>query len=379
MMRYGERRNVIQFVGRLSDGGAETLIKDYALLLDKEKFVVKVLVIRPDSQTAVSRILQENHVEIIAIYPHYHVLTRVFNRLFGRIYIPYRLSRILKKEQVDILHVHMSLLHHVAKIADKLDNLQIFYTCHNLPERFFSGRKEVEYKAARELIEKHHMRLIALHEDMRRELNDLFIVDNTVVIRNAVDFSKFTGVKESKEEIRKELMIPKEAFVIGHVGRFDPAKNQKFLVEIFRELHLRKENVYLLMVGSGSLRADVEELLREYNLEGRYQILSHRSDIPRLMKAMDVFVLPSKYEGLPLVLVEAQVSDLRCIISDSITREVYLTDYVIPVSLNESPEKWCEVILDEKIQGKACGQLADYDMSIEIKRLEKLYLGEFHD
>jgi glycosyltransferase involved in cell wall biosynthesis len=203
-------------------------------------------------------------------------------------------------------------------------------------------------------------------------------VDNTVVIRNAVDFSRFTEISESKEAIRDRLNIPREAFVLGHVGRFEDVKNHKLLIEIFRELCRKRENSYLLMVGDGSLRTDVEAQLHQYGLDGRYQILSHRSDVPQLMKAMDVFVLPSKFEGLPVVLVEAQAISLRCVISDKVSQEAILTDFVVPVGLKESPEKWCDVILDESIRGQAHGTLKDYDMNSEIKRLEKLYMGELH-
>lgn len=373
------RKTIIQYVGRLSDGGAETLIRDYTLLLDREIFDVKIVVIRPDSETAVSKILLEKQVEILAIYPHFNLFARIFNRLFGSVYIPYRLARILRREQADVLHVHMALLHHVVKIADKIRDLHIFYTCHSLPRVYFSGKREAEFAAAKKLIERNHMQMIALHEDMRRELNDMFGIDNTVVIRNAVDFSKFMDLKESKGEIRQELRIPENAFVMGHVGRFVETKNHKFLAEIFRELCHKKENAYLLMVGVGSLREDVEERLHEYGLDGKYQILSHRCDIPQLMKAMDVFVLPSKYEGLPIVLIEAQAASLRCVVSDSVTEEVLLTDFIVSVSLDESPERWCDVILDDTIKGKAHGSLGDYDMRSEIKRLEKLYLGELHE
>lgn len=378
-MNNESRKTIVQFVGRLSDGGAEALIRDYAILLNRQKFDVKIVVIRPDNKTAMTKILQENNAEIIPIYPHFNIFTRVFNRFFGKRFVPYQLARILKRENVDVLHVHLGLLHHVVKIAHRIKGMRIFYTCHNLPRVFFFGKREVEFGAAQKLIQDNGLQLIALHEDMRAELNDMFGIDTTVVIRNGIDFSKFMEIEESQEEIREALRIPKDAFVVGHVGRFDDVKNHKFLVEIFRELCQRKENAYLLMVGVGPLKADVENSLQQYGLDGKYQILSHRNDIPQLMKAMDVFVFPSKYEGLPIVLIEAQVVSLKCVISDSITEEILLTDTIVQVSLNESPKKWCDIILDDSIRGKASSALADYDMRSEIKRLEKLYLGELHE
>jgi glycosyltransferase involved in cell wall biosynthesis len=107
-------------------------------------------------------------------------------------------------------------------------------------------------------------------------------------------------------------------------------------------------------------------------------ILSNRSDIPELMRAMDVFVFPSLFEGLGIVLIEAQVSGIRCIVSDTVPKEAFRSDLTVAVSLNQSPSEWCDVILDESIKGECYGDLDEYDMNKEIKRLEKLYEGELY-
>jgi glycosyltransferase involved in cell wall biosynthesis len=235
-------------------------------------------------------------------------------------------------------------------------------------------KREEEGIAARHLIKENGLRLIALHDEMKTELNEMFGIDNTVVIRNGVDFKRFQNVKVSKKEIRKSLGIPENAYVVGHVGRFDRVKNHEFLVEIFNELVKRKDNAFLLLVGVGELEENIEMKLHNYGLDGKYLILSHRSDIPELMKAMDVFVFPSLYEGLGIVLIEAQVSNLRCIVSDSVPKEAFQTDLAVPVSLNKSVSEWCDVILDDSIKDKNNGDINNYDMNKEIKRLEELYL-----
>lgn len=93
------------------------------------------------------------------------------------------------------------------------------------------------------------------------------------------------------------------------------------------------------------------------------------------MKAMDVFVFPSLYEGFGIALIEAQVSGLRCVVSDAVPRQAFQSELAVPMSLHASPEAWGEVILDDSIRGEYEGSIADYDMNQEIKRLEKLYLG----
>ena len=134
------------------------------------------------------------------------------------------------------------------------------------------------------------------------------------MLNNGIDFSAFEKTL-SKEKVRKREGIPEDAFVVGHVGRFNKQKNHKLLVETFAEIYKKNPKAFLLMVGNGSLQKETEERLKVLGLEGHYLILSHRTDIPDLMKAMDKFVFPSNYEGLGIVLIEAQKIGLECIIS----------------------------------------------------------------
>lgn len=371
--------NVAEFVGVIADGGAETLIKDYALMLDRDKFNVMIIVRRRTSDCANDKILAENAVRILSIYESSSFPVKVLQKLNDWWYVPYKLRKILRREAVDVLHIHLSLLHYIRKISKSIKNVRLFYTCHNEPYLFFDGKNRSEYRAACHLLKENHLQLIALHNDMQKEINRMFGIDNTVVIRNGIDFKRFQCVSETREQMRNLLGISQRAFVIGHVGRFSEGKNHHFLVDVFAELCRREENVFLLMVGAGNLKAQIEKRLDSLDLKGKYLILSHRCDIPQLMKAMDVFVFPSLYEGLPIVLIEAQVSGLRCIVSDSVNEESFQTKLVIPMSLESPPGQWCDAILDATLRGTSHGDINNYDMNQEIKRLEKLYLGELND
>lgn len=370
------RKTVLQFVKLMSDGGAETLIKDYALMMNPNIFDVKIVVFRDMPESANTQILQDHNFEIIPIYPVWNFPVRVWNKLFGRIYIPIRLKQIIAKEKPAVLHTHLELLRYLKPISNTLREIKLFYTCHSLPEMYFSGKNQVDYFAAKHLVENNDMRMIGLHDDMRKELNELFHVGNSVVVRNGIDFRRFQNIERSKEDIRKSLGIPETAFVVGHVGRFHPVKNHSFLVDVFKEICAKRDDAFLLLVGHGDLFDAVAEQVRAYGLSDKVCMLSYRTDVPELMKAMDVFIFPSIYEGLGMVLIEAQVSGLRCIVSDTIPEEAFQTDLVVPLSLNESPKHWSDIILDNTILGRYPNHIADYDMNKEIKRLESLYLGE---
>ena len=372
-----ESTKLIEFVYGLEDGGAETLVKDYALLIDKKAFDLSVVVIRNSRSTANVRALQKGNIQVTPVFQHWNLFTKAVFLLFGRWYVPYRLRKIIRKEKPQALHVHMALLRYLPGIGRGLDGIRLFYTCHSIPSAYFGSKRRSDKKAAEYLIRHNKLQLIALHEDMAKELNAMFGVDNTVVIRNGIDFSRFRDLQLTSSDKRRALGIPQDAFVLGHVGRFMKPKNHPFLVEIFNAVAKRNKDAFLLMLGLGDT-SYVESKLAEYGLADRYMILSNRSDVNEIMRTMDVFVFPSLYEGLPLVLVEALVSGLRCIASDTINKEAFLTEDTISLPLG-SAEKWADVILDNTIKSDYHGCLDDYDMNKEILRLQKLYAGEWDE
>ncbi len=372
-------KTVFEFVGSLCDGGAETLVKDYALLLHKHGFNVKVIVLHYTTNTANYQVLHNNRIPIVSIYKRWNLVTRVFNKAFGKLYVGLKLRKLIVADRPISMHTHLSLLRYLKLISHSLKSVRLFYTCHSIPARYFSGRNKAEFWSAKTLIRKNGLRLIALHDEMREELNTMFNLDNTVVIRNGIDFTRYKNVNVSKENERTQLHIPQDAFVIGHVGRFEEEKNHDFLVDLVNACYRKNQKVFALFVGTGSLESKIRRKISDLGLSDRVLIMSHRSDIPQLMKAMDVFVFPSKLEGLGIVLIEAQVSGIRCVISDTIPKEVIKLDSVVALNLvNNTQEEWVEAILDDKLRGDAHQGIDAYDMNREIRRLEKLYTGDLN-
>lgn len=161
-----------------------------------------------------------------------------------------------------------------------------------------------------------------------------------------IDLKSFVCTVD-RATLRAELGIPQDAFVVGHVGRFDPQKNHKFLIEIAAAVAAREPNFWLLLIGKGDLCSEVEQELLQRGLRDRTTIAGVRPDVPCLMKAaMDTFVLPSLHEGLPLVLLEAQAAGLPCIISDVVTEEADIIQPLISrLSLSNSAAVWADKIL----------------------------------
>lgn len=199
------------------------------------------------------------------------------------------------------------------------------------------------------------------------------------VLNNAIDTNKFIYNEEIRESKRKELNI-NDKFVIGHVGRFVYEKNHKFLIEVFKEIYSKNKNTVLLLVGDGELKLQIKKDVEKYGLQDCVIFTGVRSDVNEIMQAMDVFLFPSHFEGLPLTVIEAQASGIKCILSDVITKEVDVTKNVEYISLNKTAEEWCnEVIKYEygyernNMYKKICNN--GYDIKQTTKWLEKFYIS----
>ena len=165
-----------------------------------------------------------------------------------------------------------------------------------------------------------------------------------VMLRNALDLNYYKFNKESRQNVRQELGIEKDERVIGHIGRFQHQKNHEFLLKIFAALCEKNTDAVLLLVGEGELRERIRSQAKELGITERVVFAGVRADIPAVLSAMDVFVLPSFFEGMPNVVIEAQATGLPCVIADTITREANVTELVDYIPLTVNVNKWVDRI-----------------------------------
>lgn len=159
-------------------------------------------------------------------------------------------------------------------------------------------------------------------------------VENVYLMKNMVDVNKYIYNAEKRTNLRKQLEISELEFVIGHVGRFEVQKNHKFLLEMFKEFNRKVPQSKLLLVGSGTLEQEIKKFVKDENMEQVVILAGHQNDVAAYLNAMDVFVLPSLFEGLPMVALEAQASGLPCVLADTITEETSIIDEVYFCSLD---------------------------------------------
>lgn len=202
--------------------------------------------------------------------------------------------------------------------------------------------------------------------------------DNFYILKNAVDAKKYIYNERIRLEKRKEFLLDGR-FVVGHIGRFHESKNHNFLVDIFKSIYDQNKKAVLMLVGDGQLRQSIEKKVFELGLGDSVIFTGVRSNIPELLQVMDVFVFPSIYEGLPVTLIEAQASGLKCFVSDNITSEVNVTDLVKNISLKDTEENWASQILsaNNAYSRKDTSQeiiKSGYDIKDSSKWLENFYL-----
>ena len=195
------------------------------------------------------------------------------------------------------------------------------------------------------------------------------------IMPNAIELDKFYYDEMTRTNYREEMGLT-DKFVIGMIARFQYQKNHEFAIRFFEKLTYCVDDVVLLLIGIGDLEKDIRELVKEKGLEKKVYFLGARKDVPELLQAMDLLILPSRFEGLPFVAIEAQATGLKCIVSDGISEEVKLTDNIQMLSLDEDlwvkeAVKWLAGYerFDTSQQLAAKG----YRINDQIKKIEALY------
>lgn len=202
----------------------------------------------------------------------------------------------------------------------------------------------------------------------------------TVFMPNAIDCKKFDYDPVMRRKIREELRIS-DHYVIGHVGRFHYAKNHEYLIRVFAALCKRSVEKYvLLLLGEGEKMEEIRHLARELGVEDKVCFAGNRSNVYDYYQAMDYFVYPSRYEGLPGTVLEAQVSGLRCLISDSICEEVAVTELVHTMGIEQETERWADYIekTEDYVRVSHFKEVSEagFDVEAQAEKMMKFYETE---
>ena len=206
------------------------------------------------------------------------------------------------------------------------------------------------------------------------------------VIYNAIDIHKYDADLIVREETRNALGLHTELTLL-HVGRFSYQKNHSFLLDIFKEVLRIQPDSVLLLVGDtteeSEFLTEVKRKIKAFGLENVVRLLGRRDDVNKIMQAADVLVMPSFFEGLTVVGIEAQASDLPLLLSDTVTKELGLLPSTQFISLEAGPTVWGEAIVNSKQHNRQSRyeelKAAGYDIGNETERVEKLLIDAYHE
>ena len=356
--------HVVTYMGR---GGLETMIMNYYRHMDRSKVQFDFLVHRD--------FRADYDDEIEALGGKIYCLPRLvpWNRSYHR-----ALDEFFSNHpEYRIVHVHQDCLSSVIlKTAKK----------NGVPVRIAHSHSSSQDKNLKYLIKLFYMRQIPANATelfaCGQDAGDwMFRGAAYRVLNNAIDTSKFAFNPPIKTLVRSRLGISQEAFVVGHVGRFDPTKNHTFLLNIFAEIAQKNPRAVLLLVGDGNLRKAMEDKAASLGIHNCIIFAGVRSDVPDLMQAMDCFVFPSLYEGLPVTLIEAQAAGLPCVVSAGVSQEASKTDLIEYVSLRETAEAWAGKILNKSSLVRKDTRegiiRAGYDIKANAQWLQDYYLEQW--
>lgn len=313
---------ILQIVGSMHPGGIENFVMNLYEHIDRERFPFDFVVHKQQEGDYTERI--EELGGQIYLLPR---LTRHPVRNLRGIY------RLVKENHYDIVIRHTPN----ALIAPQLLAARLagaHTVCHAHSE---TDKQKVLHALGKVLMKVAAERRIACSVNAAKWM---FGKQQYEMVHNAVDISAFQYSKEKEEKVRKEFQLG-TCHIYGHVGNFVWSKNHLLMLHVFKEIQKKDPEAVLFFVGQGAMQAEIEEEIQKLSLRDSVILTGVRKDVPVLMSAFNILLFPSVYEGLPLTLIEAQAAGLPCLISDSITRDVIVTDGLVKsYSLEKSPEEW---------------------------------------
>ena len=287
-----------------------------------------------------------------------------------------QLKEIFQNYNYRIVHSHMDAMSYVPlKIAKQCNVPVRIAHSHNMQHLTTNWLKFQLNEQARKNLPKVATHLFACSKEAGEWLFGRKNEDRIQVVPNAIETSQFRFSQDLRIKIRKQLHFPKTAIVLGHIGRFDYQKNHIFLLDVFAEVYKRNPSFCLVMVGDGRLKAQMQSRAQELQISEGVRFVNACPNVYEYYNAFDLFLLPSHFEGLGIVLVEAQTNGLSCLASTSVPAESNLTGNVQYLSLRK--ETWIKTILDTSTQRsesalqKVC--LAGYEINDQARKLQHIY------
>lgn len=367
---------ILHVVGAMNHGGIENWILNVLRGINRNRFKIDLLVhtkeegaYDKEAKSLGCRILQCPYPRRPWIYA-------------------YRFRRLVKEYgPYDIIHSHLfRFTGWIMRLAKKVGIPVRIAHSHNIAEDRTRTILRYGYNSLMKFwLARYSTHYLAVSRDAALALFGPDSLNNSKIhlIPPAIDLAPFRK-NWSRHEVKQSLSIPLDVKVVGNVGRFAKQKNHDFFIEVASILCKRRPNIHFLLVGEGSSRSQYMEKVEKMGLTRHFTFTGSRSDVPRLMKgAMDLFLFPSKWEGLGRVLLEAQAAGLTCLVSDIIPKEADVVPALVKrLSLKQPPTVWAEAVLISldnpppvrPREALTFLEQSPFSINVNIKTLESFYL-----
>ena len=360
---------IAQIIGKWVGGGVEAVVMNYYRHIDHEKLQFD-FICDEDSTNIPYEEIESLGGKVILI-PPYQKLNKYIKEL----------TRILNEGNYKIVHSHINTLSVFSLFAAKCAGVQV-----RIAHSHSTTNKKEKKKNLMKQVLRPFSKLFATDYMCCSELagrwlfgNKEYDKGNVYLLNNAIDVEKFKYDEKIRKAKRKELGIKDNQLVIGHIGRFVAQKNHTFLIDIFNEIHKKNKDAILVLAGQGPLMDEIKSKVKDLGLTESVKFLGQRTDANELYQAFDVFLLPSIYEGLGLVLIEAQCAGLPCVASTEVPKVAKVTKNLYFIPLLNSSEEWAKTALKiatkskrEDYSKKVTNK--NYNIEVEVQKLEDEYL-----
>lgn len=354
---------VAQIMGKWIGGGVESVIMNYYRHLDHTK--VQFDFICDEDSTRIPYDEIKKLGGRVFLVPKYQKLPKYLKAL----------EDLFRKNQYRIVHSNVNTLSVFPLYAAKKAGVPVRISHSHSTSNPKEWKRNIIKNILRPFSKKYATDYFACSELAGRYLfgNKTFDRGEVKIIHNAIDLEKFKFNPIARKKLRKDLGIKEETVIIGHVGRFVKQKNHDFLIDVFNEYHAKNPDSKLLLIGTGPLEEKIKAKVEKLDLSDSVLFLGQREDTNKLYSAMDFFCLPSLYEGLGMVLIEAQMNGLPCLASDKVPKEAKITENIdfIVFDIKEFVKK----IHTERIESNI-GLLEKYNIINNISSLESIYLNQ---
>lgn len=359
-----EKKKILHVIGGMNRCGAETFLMNVFRNIDREKFDFYFLCYDENTYEYEEEIKQLGGI-ILRIPQLKKSGTKKFIK---------NLTKIIKDYKIDVIHTHTYYNSAIPLLVAKHNKIgiRIVHSHSTMSEYKSSLIKKVYNLLSKIIIERCANIFLACSDEAGKSL--FFKNRKFAIIKNGIDLEKFKINKEKRIEFRKKMNIEENEILIGHIGRFEEEKNHQFLINTFNEI-LKINNKYkLILLGNGSKFKQIKNMCKEYKIENKVIFLGNVSNVSEIINAFDLFVFPSLFEGLGIVLIEAQANGIKCFASTEVPNEANIFDNIEYLELSEGVNKWAEEIINSDTARKEIDiSNCEYDIKNTVKQLTIVY------